>query len=161
MNVGIFPCSSTISTAQPCFWKATLSIIRRRINSGGCSLYSTFFSDIIQAIPSAMTQQAIIGSLLSSLKKLPFSLDPSPSQRAIVKQEANLLCNIVGRLDSKSHELWENIFAIILTREWNEDRGRFFVCWTAGAGIDDVDKDTAGYVHLLYVPNISLNKFPI
>jgi telomere length regulation protein len=109
-------------------------------------LYSTFFSDIIQALPSALTQQTILGSLLVSLKKLPPSLDPSPRQRGVVKQEASLLREIVGRLDPKSQELWENVSAVMLNREWDEDRGRFFVCWAAGASADSVD--TAGMIRL-------------
>jgi telomere length regulation protein len=159
VNVGIFPSSSTIFTTQSCFWKSTLPTIRRRLKSEDDS-YSTFFSDIIQAIPSALTQQTILGSLLASLKKLPFSLDASPRQRGVVKQEANLLREIVGRLNSKSQELWENTSAVFLNREWDEGCGRYLVCWAAGAGADAVD--TAGVISTsLSVSYVRADKFQL
>jgi telomere length regulation protein len=138
-NVGVFPPSSTTSPAQPCFWKSTLPIIRHRLKLKDDDSYSSFFSDVIQSIPSSLTQQTILGSLLSSLNEFPSSLGPSPSQRGIVKREAALLRNIVGCLNPQSQELWENVSAVILNREWDEGRGRIFVCWTAGANADAVD----------------------
>lgn len=158
MNVGIFPSSSTVFTTQSCFWKSTLPIIRRRLKSEDHDLYSTFFSDIIQAIPSALTQQTILGSLVASLKTLPSSLDASPCQRGVVKQEANLLRKIVGPLNSKSQESWENTSAVFLNREWDEGRGRYLVCWAAGAGADTVD--TAGVISTSFlVSYIRADKF--
>jgi telomere length regulation protein len=141
VNVGVFAPTSSTSPSQPSFWKSTLPIIRRRLRFEDHTLYSLFFSDVIQSIPSALTQQAILGSLLSSLDRLPTRLDPSPYHRALAKREAGVLRNIVGPLNSQSQELWENVSTVILGRQWDVGRGRVFVCWTAGVESNAVDTE--------------------
>jgi telomere length regulation protein len=141
VNVGVFVSTSSTSPSQPSFWKSTLPIIRRRLRSEDHTSYSLFFSDVIQSNPSALTQQAILGSLLASLKGLATKLDPSPRQRALVKREASVLRNIVGPLNSQSLELWENVSAVFLNRQWDEGRARVIVCWIAGFDSDAVDTE--------------------
>jgi telomere length regulation protein len=149
VNVGVFVSTSSTSPSQPSFWKLTLPIIRRRLGSEDHTSYSLFFSDVIQSIPSALTQQAILGSLLASLKGLVTKLDPSPHQRALVKREASVLRNIAGTLNSQSQELWENVSAVMLNRQWDEGHARVFVCWIAGFDSDTMDTDGDISSHLL------------
>jgi telomere length regulation protein len=58
----------------------------------------------------------------------------------MVKREAYMLRKIVGPLNSRSKELWVNLLAVVLNREWDEGFGRIFVCWAAGIG-DVVDTE--------------------
>jgi telomere length regulation protein len=141
VNVGVFVSTSSTSPSQPSFWKSTLPIIRRRLGSEDHTSYSLFLSDVIQSIPSALTQQAILGSLLASLKQLAMKLDPSSHQRALVKREASMLRSIIGPLNAQSQELWENMSAVILNRQWDEGRARMIVCWIAGFDSDALDTE--------------------
>jgi telomere length regulation protein len=129
-------------------------MIHHRLRSEDYASYSLFFSELLQSIPSALTQQTIVGSLLSSLNRI-MSLDPSSRQRALVKQEAALLHGIVGPLNPRSRELWDNVTAVILNRKWDEGYARVFVCWTAGAGKDALNAEGDISVHL-FLDNIGL-----
>ena len=135
MNLGVFPLSELVSPSQPSFWHSTVTEIRQRFRSGGHELYSKLLRDVIQSIPTAMTQQAIIGSLFSSLNinlKSENILDSSPTHRSWIKREAAFIRDIIGTLNVQSRELWENVSAVTLNRDWEGDRGRILLCWAAG-----------------------------
>jgi hypothetical protein len=77
-------------------------------------------------------------------------LDPAPRQKALVKREAALLCAVVGPLNTQSQELWDNVSAVILNREWNEGHARVFVCWAAGADQNTVDAEGNDSTYLFF-----------
>ena len=135
MNIGVFPLSEPVSPSQPSFWHSTVTTMRQRFQSGGRELYSKMLCDVIQNVPTAMTQQAIIGSLFSSLNRNLKSqniLDDSPKYRSWIKREATFVCDTIGSLNAQSIELWENVSAVTLNRDWEGDRGRILLCWAAG-----------------------------
>lgn len=82
-----------------------------------------------------MTQQAIIGSLFTSLDintKSEKSLDDSLKHRSWIKREAAFVCDIIGPLNAQSRELWDNVSAVTLNKDWERGRGRILVCWAVG-----------------------------
>lgn len=116
-----------------------MPIISRRLYSQGRIAYASLFSQVLQSVPSAMTQQTIFVSLLATIDVLKSPLDPSTLQRAVIKRNAALLQDIVGRPSSETQELWENVSAVLLDRPWNESVARVLACWVAGAGSREVD----------------------
>ncbi|EGN95974.1 hypothetical protein SERLA73DRAFT_170414 [Serpula lacrymans var. lacrymans S7.3] len=133
VNVGVFPPTQPTTPSQPSFFYVTLPTIRSRLENDTPGQYSAFWNDIIRFIPSVLTQQAILTSLLSSLSRPPTSLlSPLSVDRGIVKREAILLRGVVGRFEPQS-EVWNSILAIAFGREWNEFHARILVCWAAQA----------------------------
>ena len=140
VNVGLFPPTPPTSRSQPSFFRATLPKIRIKLGEESSAVYSAFWSEIVLALPSTFTLQAILVSLLASLSEVATATDPSSHQRALVKREARLLRSLVGSLSAGNEELWECVSAVILGREWSEGFGRIVVCWVAESRKGQVDE---------------------
>jgi telomere length regulation protein len=141
VNLGVFPPSIPTARSQPSFFLATLPTIRARLNTETHTTYFALWHEVLASLPSTFALHAILTSLFSSLSQPFEGLDPSLPQRRLVKREATLLRQIVGRLSTDSGEIWESVSAIALGREWSESHARIFTCWVAGAEKDTVDED--------------------
>lgn len=130
VNVGLFPPTRPSSYSQVSFFEVTLPVIRTRLQSEYAETYSAIWLDLVTSVSSSMLQ-SLLASLLSSLDEIATGLYPSAKARGQVKREANLLCKVVGSLESDNTELWEAAFAILLGRESTDCRGRIFVCWVS------------------------------
>lgn len=86
-----------------------------------------------------MAQQTILISLISSIETLKQPLDPTATQRAVIKRKAALLHGIVGCPSSETQEYWEIVGAVLLNRSWDESIARILVCWISGAGAEEMD----------------------
>jgi telomere length regulation protein len=150
VNHGVFPPTLVTSRSQPSFFEATLSTIRRRLDSENQHVYSALWCEILSLIPSAFTLQVILNSLLSSLTPVLPSLCPSPRQRSLVRREARFLRSLVGPLTIKNEELWECFGAVVLGRSWSEGHARIFACWVA-SGNDGSTTDEEGKIYPVLV----------
>ena len=139
-NHGVFPPTPPVSRTQPSFFQVTSSAIHARLASEDAVAYSCFWASLFTKLPSSLTLQSILTSLLASIPPLQHGTDDVPSQRALVRQKARLLNGIVGSITPKKEELWESACAIITRRKWDIGMARVVVCWlSGGAGNEKVD----------------------
>ncbi|KZT11519.1 uncharacterized protein LAESUDRAFT_740990 [Laetiporus sulphureus 93-53] len=131
VNIGIFPPSRPTSPSQPSFFKATLPKLRERVSSDPS--YPAFWRKLLSSLPSSLTLHSIITSLCSALEDIQPPLDPTEPKRALVKREAQLLRDLLGKLTKDNSELLDAFSAVALGREWGEGHARIFACWAAGA----------------------------
>jgi len=150
VGVGIFPSSPPVARSQPSFFQSTLPVIRKRLRS--CSEsddYSNFWNDIFLAIPSSMSLQSILTSLLASMTLSVTLIDPptngANSIRSGVRREAAILSGLVGKLTTEKSELWEIATSLLTTtRDWPEAYARVFVCWASGGAMQGGKVDLKG-----------------
>lgn len=141
MNIGAFPPSPPNIPSQPSFFASALPAIRDRLSGGpDTSSYSDFWAELLSSLSSSLTVQSIGTSLFGHVIRIESALDPSPRIRALVKGESELLRGLMGSLNTKN-ELWDNIVAIILGREWPEGHARVFACWAATSQVGVADED--------------------
>jgi telomere length regulation protein len=140
-NVGAFPASKPTSPSQASFFSSALPIIRRRLSPGGSATasYSSFWTALLESLPSPFTLQKILASLFAHISVPDSPLDISPPSRGLVKREAGLLLGIVGNLREDRKYILDNTSAIILSRNWTEGHTRVYACWVAGAATCIVD----------------------
>ncbi|KAF9533360.1 telomere length regulation protein-domain-containing protein [Crepidotus variabilis] len=137
VNIGLFPPDPPISRSQLSFFLATLPRIRQRLASSS-SAYSSLWREILTNLP-ALALQSILTSLFGSLQVTNSSTDPLTADsktRALIKREATLLDNLVGKLipeqEKEKTELWDIATSLMLSKNWNETYARIFVCWVSG-----------------------------
>ncbi|KAG5644996.1 hypothetical protein DXG03_007273 [Asterophora parasitica] len=132
VNLGAFPATPPTSRSQPSFFHATIATIRIRLAADNRAVYSSMWSSLFLGLPSSLTLQSILISLLASLSPLAHALQAIPSQRADVKNMARLLSGMTGSVTPEKTELWECTLAIVQGRDWNVGQARVFVCWLSG-----------------------------
>lgn len=130
VHVGAFPSSAHPSPSQSSFFRSALPFLRRRLQDEENNSYQKLWNRTISSLPSVLTQQAILTSLLSSLTSLESTLGTSARDRGIVRREAALLCDVVGNIGLHD-DLWNSLISVILARNWGENHSRVFVCWLA------------------------------
>ncbi|OBZ75644.1 hypothetical protein A0H81_04556 [Grifola frondosa] len=140
VNLGVFSPFRQSSRSQPSFFAASLPTIGARLSSSDSTSYSAIWSDILTSLPSSLALRSVLTSLFSSLTDIPIALDPTNHTRALVKREALLLRQLLGRLEKGRGEVSESFSAVALGREWSEGHARIFVCWAAGAEKDKTDE---------------------
>jgi telomere length regulation protein len=140
-NVGAFPASKPTSPSQPSFFLSPLPTIRRRLSQGSSATasYSSFWSALLESLPSSFTLQNILASLFAHISVPDTPLDISPSSRALVKREAGLLLGIVGSLREDKTYIRDSTSAVLLARDWGEGHARVYACWAAGTTTGVVD----------------------
>ncbi|KAI0303468.1 telomere length regulation protein-domain-containing protein [Multifurca ochricompacta] len=133
VNVGAFPASKPTSLSQPSFFASTLPTIRSRLSRGDSrtTLYSAFWTTLLESLPSSFTLQSILASLFSHISVPHTPLDASPPLRGLVKREAALLLKIIG--DFQDKYALDSTSAVVLARDWAEGHARVYACWVAGA----------------------------
>lgn len=141
VNVGAFPTSKPTSQLQHSFFGSTLPTIRARLSKGGTAakLYSVFWTRLLEALPSSFTLQSVLTSLFAHISVPHPPLDPSPSSRALVKNEATLFLGMIGRLTDSKQYMLNSVSSAMLARDWSEGHARVFACWIAGATADAID----------------------
>jgi telomere length regulation protein len=116
----------------PSFWQTNLPIIRQKIlGLAEPDSYCKAWQKLILEIPSSLTLQSVLISILASLERADPPTDSSTEMRAQVKLEARLLTAVLGRLSEDDNQLWEVATGLILNRDWEESYARIFVCWLA------------------------------
>ena len=110
----------------------SLPTIRRRL-SHQKDAYAAYWQKTLSSFPSSLTLHSILTALFSSLPDIPDRLDIRPATRALVKRDAVLLRDLVGRPTKDNAEILGAVCAIVLGREWNEGHARIFACWFSGA----------------------------
>ncbi|KAF6764869.1 telomeric DNA binding protein [Ephemerocybe angulata] len=130
---GAFPPSPPTTRTQPSFFQATLPTIQSKVYSPTRQAYFAYWNELLANLPSILSLQSILISLFGSLRTLEPPLDDSPSQRALVREEAITLTDFVGAPQPDTEELWETVSSIILKRSWPLSHARVFVCWISGA----------------------------
>ncbi|KAI9456255.1 telomere length regulation protein-domain-containing protein [Lactarius psammicola] len=149
VNVGAFPTSKPTSPSQHSFFLSALPTIRARLSKGGnaTALYSAFWATLLESLPSSFTLQSVLTSLFAHISVPEVPLDPSPSSRALVKREANLLLGIIGRLTDGKQYVLDSTSTAVLARDWSEGHARVYACWVAGATAGAVDtKATSAFL---------------
>ncbi|KAF8061522.1 telomere length regulation protein-domain-containing protein [Lyophyllum atratum] len=136
VNLGVFPLAPSISRSQPSFFQATLATIRVRLAAENATSYSAMWSSLFLGLPSSLTLQSILTSMLASLPQLTHTTGSMQSQRLEVKKEARLVNGITGNVTPEKEELWEAALAIILGKDWDVGHARIFVCWLSGGSQD-------------------------
>ncbi|KAF5386639.1 hypothetical protein D9615_001839 [Tricholomella constricta] len=132
VNMGAFPAVPPNSRSQPSFFHVTTPTIRARLAADDVSLYSTMWSTLFLGLPSSLTLQSILTSLLASLPPSAHATQGTPFQRAVVKNKAKFLNGITGSITPEKEELWESTIAIIQGKDWDIGQARVFVCWLSG-----------------------------
>ncbi|KAF9821702.1 hypothetical protein IEO21_00548 [Rhodonia placenta] len=145
VNVGVFPPSHPTSPSEPSFFRATLPAIRARLSVPNAS-YTAMWHKVLTSLPSFSTLQSIVTSLFASLADIPSDFNATPLARSLVKREAQLLKDLLGRPCSENGELLDCVSAVALGREWPEGHARIFACWTAGAEKDESDAEVLSKV---------------
>ncbi|EKM82953.1 hypothetical protein AGABI1DRAFT_69024 [Agaricus bisporus var. burnettii JB137-S8] len=132
VNIGAFPPSPPTMRSLPSFWYTNLPIIRPKVlGLSRSNSYCDAWQKLILSIPSSLTLQSVLTSLLASLEHVDSPTDPSTEKRVQVKTEAKLLTAVLGRLSEDENQLWEIATSLILNRDWEESYARIFVCWLA------------------------------
>ncbi|KAI0262956.1 telomere length regulation protein-domain-containing protein [Gloeopeniophorella convolvens] len=144
-NVGAFPASVPTAPSQPSFFAAALPTIRARLAQGdsAATVYSAFWTSLLEALPSSFTLHGILASLFAHISVPEAGLDTSPATRGLVKREAVLLQGIVGSAKGDRRDVLDGVLAVVLTRDWSEGHARVFTCWAAGAKAGTVDVDAS------------------
>ncbi|GJE97099.1 telomere length regulation protein-domain-containing protein [Phanerochaete sordida] len=135
VNVGVFPSAVSSWHSQPSFFQATLPAIRSRIQSK--PEYGSTWRQIFGSFSSIQTLQSILISLYAHLTVID-ELDGASRTRALVKREAKLLKDLLGRF-TKDSEIVDGFTATALGRTWSLGLARVFVCWVAGAEQGKID----------------------
>lgn len=135
MNVGVFPSTLPSWHTQPSFFQTTLPTILSRLQSspGHASAWRQIFS----SFPSIQTLQSVLTSLFAHLSA-DDNVDGSPHTRALIKREAQLLRELLGRF-TKDNDVVDGFSAAALGRTWSVCHARIFVCWIAGAEKGKID----------------------
>ncbi|EKM55734.1 uncharacterized protein PHACADRAFT_121551 [Phanerochaete carnosa HHB-10118-sp] len=137
VNVGIFPGAIPSWHTQPSFFGTTLPTIRSRMQS--TPAYAAIWRQVFGAFPSIQTLQSVLTSLYAHLSAVD-DLDDSLRTRALVKREAKLLRELLGRF-AKDSDIVDGFSVTALGRSWSVGFARVFVCWIAGAEKGRVDTE--------------------
>lgn len=142
MTQGLFPPTPPTTRTQPSFFQSTLPIIRSKLHAPDRNAYFAYWHELLQALPSTLALQSILVSLLGCLRTIEPPLSDSAESRALVREEAILLTEVVGAPSPGQEELWETLLSVILKRNWPLSHTRIFACWISGAargGVIDID----------------------
>ncbi|TFK42888.1 telomere length regulation protein-domain-containing protein [Crucibulum laeve] len=136
VNLGVFPPTPPTARSQPSFFQTALPTIRSRLKAEDAKAYSSCWSTLMLDVPSSLSLRSILTSLFASLSTVEPSLDPSLFHRVRVKEETQILSEVVGCVTPDKEELWETATSLIIGRDWDEARARIFICWVSGGSMD-------------------------